>query len=172
VVPAFAISGEYRISIQVRDEIAESEVSGELKFRVKGHMPQPDDALTARGVVFLSGEDDALGTRSGLYHPGGTVWARMDVSGYKFGGGAAGEKNRFSIAFGMALENADGKQLFSQPASGAQTDASVYPQRYSTGTLTLNLDKNTPAGAYTLVVTIRDQVGGQTFEVRAPFRVE
>ncbi len=37
VVPPFAISGEYRISVRVRDEIADGEVSGELKFRVKGH---------------------------------------------------------------------------------------------------------------------------------------
>jgi hypothetical protein len=171
VVPPFAISGEYRISIRVRDELGGGEVSCELKFRVKGHALELGDVLTARNIVFLSGEDDALGTRSAVYHPGGMAWARMDVTGYKFGGDA-GEKNRFSISFGMALENADGKQLFSQPDAGTQTDASFYPQRYTTGTLTLNLDKNLPAGAYTLVVTIHDKIGDQNYEVRAPFRVE
>jgi hypothetical protein len=171
VVPPFAISGEYRISVRVRDEIADGEVSGELKFRVKGHAPDasmdPNGKLTAGNVVFLSGENDTLGTRSTVAHPGGAAWVRMDVSGYKFGPG-----NRFSIAFGMALENAEGKQLFSQSDAGSQTDESLYPQRYSIGTLTLNLDKNVPAGAYTLVVTIRDQVGDQSYEVRAPFEVQ
>ena len=174
VVPPFAISGEYRVSVWVRDEIAggdpSGEVSGELKFRVKGHALDPGDGLAARNVVFLSGENDAVGARSAVYHPGGTAWVRMDVSGYKFAG--VGDKNRFSISFGMALENAEGKQLFSQPDAGTQTDESFYPQRYSTGTLTLNLDKNVPAGSYTLVVTIRDKIGGQSYEVRAPFRVE
>ena len=65
VVPQFAISGEYRIAVQIRDEIAETEVAGELKFRVKGHAPGPgmssDGKLTAASVVFLSGENDALG---------------------------------------------------------------------------------------------------------------
>jgi hypothetical protein len=169
VVPAFAISGEYRISVQVRDEIAGSEVSGQLKFRVKGPDPgmDPGGKLTARNVVFLSAEDEAIGTRSGLYHPGSMAWIRMDVSGYKFG-----DKNRFSISFGMALENAEGVRLFSQADAGTQTDESFYPQRYSTGTLTFNLGKDISPGVYTLVVTIRDTIGDQSYEVRAPFRVE
>ncbi len=171
VVPPFAISGEYRISVRVRDEIAEGEVSGELKFRVKGYAPDasmdPGGKLTARNVVFLSGEGDTLGTRSAVYRPGGAAWVRMDVSGYKLG-----QNNRFSISFGMALENAEGKQLFSQSEAGSETHESFYPQRYSTGTLTLNLDKNIPPGAYTLVVTIRDQIGDQSYEVRAAFQVQ
>jgi len=171
VVPPFAISGEYRISVQVRDEIEGAEVSGELKFRVKGHPPDasigPDGTLTARNVVFLSSQDDALGTRSAVYHPGGTGWVRLDVGGYKFG-----EKNRFSISFGMALEAADGKQLFSIPDAGSVSDESFYPQRYSIGTLTLNLDKDVSPGTYTLVVTIGDKIGDQSIEVRAPFQVQ
>ena len=175
VVPSFAISGEYRVSVHVVDEVASGEgsgeVSGELKFRVKGQALDQTSMLTARNVVFLNGEDDALGTRAGIYHPGGIARVRMDVSGYKFGDGVR-EKNRFSISFGMALENAQGEQLFSQPDAGNQTDESFYPQRYSTGILTLNLDKNLPADSYTLVVTVNDKIGGQSYEVRAPFRVE
>lgn len=171
VVPPFAISGEYRIAVRLRDEIAGSDAAAELKFHVKGHAPDASmdlgGKLTASNVVFLSGENDALGTRSTVTHPGGTVLARVDVSGYKFG-----EKNRFSISFGMALENAAGKQLFSQPDAGSQSDESFYPQRYSTGTLTLNLGKDVPAGDYTLVVTVRDGIGDQTLEVRAPFAVQ
>lgn len=171
VVPAFAISGEYKISVRVHDEIADGEVSGELKFRVKGHARdasmEPGGKLTAANVVFLSGENDTLGTRSTVVHPGGTVWVRMDVSGYKFG-----PNNRFSIGFGMAVENADGKQLFSQADAGSESDESFYPQRYSVGTLTLNLDKNVPPGAYTLVMSVHDQTGDQSYEVRAPFEVQ
>jgi hypothetical protein len=62
--------------------------------------------------------------------------------------------------------------LFSQSDAGSETQESFYPQRYSIGTLPFNLDKNTPAGAYTLVVTIRDKIGDRNYEVRAPFRVE
>jgi hypothetical protein len=170
-VPQYAISGEYRITVRAQDEIAGGGITGELKFLVKGHAPdagmEAGGKLTAHEVMFLSSEDDALGTRSGLYHPGGTVWARMDVSGYKFG-----EKNRFSISYGMALEDADGKELFSQPDTGTDTQESYYPQRYAIDTLSLNLDKNLAAGAYTLVVTVHDTIGDRAAEVRAPFRVQ
>jgi hypothetical protein len=91
----------------------------------------------------------------------------MDVSGYKFA-----EKNRFSLVYGLALVNAEGRQLFAQARAGAESNEGFYPQRYSTGTLTLQLDKDVPSGAYTLVVTIQDQIGNQTYEVRAPFQVQ
>jgi hypothetical protein len=167
VIPPSAIAGEYRIAVRVRDEVAGSEVSGQLKFRVKGHALDTGAALNARNVVFLKAENDALGTRSTVVHPGGSTWVRMDVSGYKLG-----EKNRFSLAYGMALENAEGKQLFSLPDAGMETNESFYPQRYSTGTVTLNLDKNVPVGAYTLILTIQDRIGNQSYEVRAPFQVQ
>jgi hypothetical protein len=34
------------------------------------------------------------------------------------------------------------------------------------------LDPNVPAATYTLVVTVRDKIGGQTAEQRETFRVE
>jgi hypothetical protein len=167
VVPAFALTGEYRVSVRVHDEVADSDLAGELKFRVKGHAVTPSKILAISNFMFLVSEDDAFGMRQPLYHPGGMAWARMDVTGYRFG-----ENNRFSIAFGMALESPDGKQLFSQPDAGAESDSSFYPQSYAPGILTLNLDKSTPPGTYTLVVTVRDQVADQSLEWRQPFRVE
>ena len=49
---------------------------------------------------------------------------------------------------------------------------SFYPQRYVPGALSLSLDKNVPAATYTLVVTVHDKVGDQTWEERQRFRVE
>ncbi len=167
VVPAFALSGEYRVSVRVHDEVAGSELAGELKFRVKGHAVTPSRILAISNFMFLTSEDDAFGMRRPVYHPGAMAWARMDVTGYRFG-----ENNRFSIAFGMALESPDGTQLFSQPDAGAESDSSFYPQSYAPGILTLNLDKSIPPGTYTLVVTVRDQIADQSLESRQPFRVE
>ena len=166
-VPAFAPPGDYKIMIHARDEIGASDLTGELKFRVKGHAVEPSDKLAVRNFLFLSGEDDAFGMRQPLYKTGAQVWARMDVTGYKFA-----EKNHFSIAFGMALEDPDGHQLFSQPDAGMQSEESFYPQRYAPGVFRVDLDKTAPPGTYTLVVTVRDTISGETVEAREPFKVE
>ncbi len=167
VVPGFAQPGEYRISVRVHDEVAGSDVAGELKFHVKGHAVQPSAVLAVRNFMFLTGEDDTFGMRQPLYHPGGMAWARMDVTGYKFA-----ENNRFSVAFGMELDGPDGKPLFTQPDAGGESNQSFYPQSYATGGFTLNLDKDVAPGMYTLVLTVRDKIGEQTVELREPFRVE
>jgi hypothetical protein len=167
IVPGFALSGEYRITVRVHDEVADSEVAGELKFRVKGHAVEPSGALAVRNFAFLTSEDDPLGMRQPIYHPGGMGWARMDVTGYKFG-----ENNRFSVVFGMALEDSQGKPLFTQPEAGGAASESFYPQRYAPGTLTLNLDQDVTPGTYTLLITVRDEIGNQRVELRQPFRVQ
>jgi hypothetical protein len=167
VVPPFALSGEYRISVRVHDEIANTEVSAELPFHVHGHPLEPSVRLAVRNFAFLVKEDDALGMRQPVYRPGDMAWARMDVTGYKFG-----ERNRYSIAFGMRLEDSEGKALFSLPEAGGETHESFYPQSYSPATLNLSLGKDTPAGTYTLVVTVNDAIGNQNLEVRESFRVQ
>jgi hypothetical protein len=167
IVPGFALSGEYRITVRVHDEVAGSEVAGELKFRVRGHAVEPSGVLAVRNFGFLASEDDTSGMRQPIYHPGGMGWARMDVTGYKFA-----ENNRFSVVFGMALEDSEGKPLFTQPEAGGASNESFYPQRYVPGTLTLNLDKDVAPGMYTLLITVRDEVGNQSMELREPFRVQ
>jgi len=167
IVPGFALSGEYRITVRVHDEVAGSEVAGELKFRVKGRAVEPSGVLAVRNFGFLASEDDTSGMRQPIYHAGGMGWARMDVTGYKFT-----ENNRFSVVFGMALEDSEGKPLFTQPEAGGASNESFYAQRYVPGTLTLNLDKDVAPGMYTLLITVRDEIGNQRVELREPFRVQ
>jgi hypothetical protein len=167
VVPPFAGSGEYRVSIQAKDELDGTETHADLIFRVRGHPVDPSDTPTARNFRFLRSPDDTIGTRTGLYHPGDAVFASFDVTGYKFG-----EGNKFDVKVGMAVENADGHELFSQPEADEQSNQSFYPQRYMPIELNLNLDKTIRPGAYTLVVTIRDMAGNQSGELRQPFTVQ
>jgi hypothetical protein len=66
----------------------------------------------------------------------------------------------------------DGEQVFAQPDAASDTKESFYPQRYVPGALSLALNPGRSGGAYTLVVTMRDEVGHQTAESRGRFRVE
>ena len=49
---------------------------------------------------------------------------------------------------------------------------SFYPKRYVSAQMGLNLLPGTPAGNYTVVVTVKDAVGNQSAESRHPFVVE
>jgi hypothetical protein len=166
-VPSFVLPGKYRVSVEAQDEIGGNETHADLAFRVRGHELQPSETLVARNFRFLRSETDAIGTRSGLYHPGDTLWARFDITGYKFG-----ENHRFSVECAMAVETADGTQLFSQPDAASQSGESFYPQPYVPIELNLSLDKTVRPASYTLVITLRDSIGNQTAEVRESFLLQ
>jgi hypothetical protein len=167
LVPAFAPTGVYRISVKVKDEFSRAEVTAELPFHVKGHDVAPSETLVAHNVQFLRSELDQAPMRTVVYHPGETLWARFDISGYKFG-----PNNLFEVNYGLAILNGEGVQLFAQPEAASESNHSFYPQRYVSGMLSLNLDPNVSKGSYTLVITVRDKLGGQSYESRQPFQVE
>lgn len=166
-VPPFAPSGAYRIQVSAKDELAGTELGAALPFKVRGHDVEPSATLVARNFRFMRSEQDAAELVDPVFHPGQMLWARFDVTGYKFG-----PNNRFSVVYGLAVETAGGKQVFSRPETGTETGEGFYPQRYIPGVVSLSLDPNVAAATYTLVITVQDQIGGQSWEQRAPFRVE
>ena len=166
-VPGFVATGIYHIPVTVKDEVAGSEITKDLPFHVRGHDVQASQTLIGRNFQFLKAEDDRAPMRNALYHPGDMLWARFDITGYKFG-----DRNHFSVSYGLAVQNASGEQLFAQPDAASEEKDSFYPQRYVPGVLSLSLNSNVAKAQYFLVVTIRDKVGNQTFEIKQPFTVE
>ena len=165
-LPPFARGGTYRIEVKVRDEIANTQVDGELNVTVRGHEVEPSAALAVRNLHFLRAETDATPLDPALYHPGETLWARFDINGYKYEA-----KNRYSVEYGLAILKESGERVFEQPSAADDSHESFYPQPYVPGAISLNLDPMVPEGAYTLVITVRDKVGEQSAEARAPFRI-
>jgi len=171
LIPPFAPAGVYRISVKVKDDISGSEAAGTLNLRVRGANILPSETLAARNFRFLHSEDDAIPLQPPVYRPGETMWAKFDIVGYRFS-----EGNHLSVDYGLAIDSGapadNGKELFAQPSAAGHQSESFYPQRYVPGALSLNLDKNVAPGSYTLVVTIRDQIGSQVVELREGFKVE
>ena len=145
VIPTAAPTNTYKIAVQIKDEFGSQQASGELKFRVHGHDVEPSDTLVARSFQFLHGENDRAGMRHPVYHPGETLFARFDLTGFKFG-----DNNRFEVSYGLAVLNAEGVQMFSQPEAASENGQSFYPQRYVGGMLSLSLDPNLATGSYIL----------------------
>jgi hypothetical protein len=168
LLPSFVPGGTYRIPVTVKDELAGSEIAGGLEFSVRAESIEPAASFAIRNFRFLRNETDAEALRQPVvYKPGTTLWARFDMAGYKF------EANhKFSVDYGLAVLNADGKELFAQPEAAAESKESFYPQLRVPGALSLKLDPNVPPATYTLVVTVHDKIGGQVAEQRETFRVE
>jgi len=165
--PAFAPTGIYHVSVKVNDEVAAGEASAELSFHIQGHNFEPSETLITRNFHFFRGESDQEYMTGAIYHPGEMLWARFDIIGFKMA-----DNNRYSVDYGLAILNGSGDQLFAQPGAAAETHESFYPQRYVPGVLSLNLDANVAKGDYTLVVTVQDKIGNQSFELRQPFQVQ
>jgi hypothetical protein len=168
LLPSFIPGGNYHLPVTVKDELAGSEISGDLEFHVRAESIEPSSSFVIRNFRFLRNETDTAALQPPVvYRPGSTLWARFEMAGYKFEAG-----NKFSVDYGLAILNADGKELFAQPEAAADSKESFYPQLRVPGALSLNLDPNVPRATYTLVVTVHDKIGGQTAEQRETFRVE
>lgn len=168
LLPSFIPGGSYHIPVTVKDEIAGSEISGDLEFHVRAETIEPSASFVIRNFRFLRNEDDTAGLRPPVvYKQGSTLWARFEMAGYKFEA-----NNKFSVEYGLAILGADGKELFAQPAAAAESKESFYPQLRVSGALSLHLENNVPLASYTLVLTVHDKIGGDAVELRESFRVE
>ncbi len=166
-IPPFAPSGAYKITVQVEDEIGKTSAVKDAAFEVRGHDVAPSDSLAIRNFGFYREENDTGPLAKAVYRPGDAVWARFDITGYKFG-----EKNHIDVSYGVAVLNAEGKVLWSQPEAAVERAESFYPRRYVPGAMSINLQSNIRAGEYAIAVTARDAVGNQSAEIRQTFRVE
>jgi hypothetical protein len=166
-VPPFADSGEYQVTVKVKDEFDAATTESRARFFVKGRDVAPSETLIVRNFHFLRGEDDEKPLQLAAYRPGDSVWARFDMTGYKLG-----ERNVLDIEYGLTVLAADGSVAYSEPRAATAKDQSFYPQRYQPGVLNLNLAKDQPRGDYTIVLAVRDNLGQQSYETRQKFSVE
>ena len=167
VIPPLADSGEYQVLVSVRDERSRTDVEARATFHVHGREVAPSDTLVVRDFRFLRSEDDTKPLQVAAYRPGDSLWARFIMTGYKQGDG-----NQFDIEYGLSVLSADGAVAYTEPHAAAQKDQPFYPQRYQPGVLNLNFPKDQKLGEYTIVLTVRDNLGGQSFETRQRFSVE
>lgn len=167
LIPPLAPPGDYRIVIVVQDLLASQETKAEVHYPVRGREVAPSDTLVARNVRFLRGEDDLQPLQPPAYQPGNPVWVRFDIVGYKLG-----EKNSMNISYGVSVLNPSGKAVYSEPQAAIEQSQSFYPKRYLPGTFSLNLSKDVRPGTYTIVLTLRDELGNQTVESKHEFTVQ
>lgn len=167
LLPPLAGSGNYKILVSVKDDLSGSAATEALKFEVRGRDVPPSDTLIVRNFHFYRGENDRDPLPVAAYKPGDTLWARFDITGYKFGPG-----NSIDVDYGISVLAPDGRVLFKQEKSEEEKSSSFYPKAYVPCTMNLSLQSTIRPGQYTIVVTPRDHIGNQTYEAKANFTIE
>ncbi|HUJ50515.1 MAG TPA: hypothetical protein VLW25_09960 [Bryobacteraceae bacterium] len=167
VIPPLAETGEYHVTVTVKDGLAGSSAETRATFLVQGRDVAPSDTLTVRNFRFYRGENDDKALDVPAYRPGDSLWGRFDMTGYKIG-----DKNLFDIGYGLVVLRVDGSVAYSQPEAANSKEAPFYPQRYQPGELSLNMPKDIAKGEYTIVLTVHDNLGQQTCEAREKFSIE
>ena len=165
-LPPLAGSGTYKVNIAVRDENAKTSATKSIGFAVAGHEVEPSGTLVVRNFRFFRAEDDVQALPKPVYRPGDPVWARFDITGYKFGKG-----NAVDVTYGIAVLAGE-KVLWSQNDAAMERSDSFYPKRYVPGAMSINLQSNIRPGEYSIAVRVTDAVGGQSFEGKYNFSVE
>jgi hypothetical protein len=166
-IPPLVGTGTYKLVIKAEDLLAKTTAELTVPFQVRGRAVEPSDTLAARNFQFFRGEDDTQPLQKAAYRPGDGVWARFDITGFKYG-----EKNHIEVSYVTSVLSASGKVLWTQPEPAVEQSESFYPKRYVGASMGITLLPTTRPGEYTIAVTVKDVVGGQTAETRQTFTVE
>jgi hypothetical protein len=169
LIPPLAGSGAYKIAIRIKDDVNGQTAEQELPFLVRGRDVPPSDNLVVRNFHFYRGEDDPNPLAAALYRPGDTLWARFDITGYRFGDG-----NAIHVDYRIAVLGPGGKVIYTQPEGEIAVEKSIsfYPKPYVPGAMNLSLQRTIRPGQYAIAVTARDLLGNQSVEITEKFSIE
>jgi hypothetical protein len=166
-IPPLVGSGTYKIVVKVEDVVGKTSAELSVPFQVRARDVPLSETLVVRNFRFFRGEDDTQELPKAVYKPGDGVWARFDITGFKYGA-----KNKVEVSYVTSVIAPSGKVLWTQPEPAAEQSESFYPKPYVPAAMGISLQSNIRPGDYTIAVTVKDAVGGQTFEGKYTFTVE
>jgi hypothetical protein len=166
VTPYSALCQRCRIRIDVKDRLSGQMATAEAPFSIRGKAVEPSETLTVRNFRFLRSETDEAPLAVPAYRPGDQLWARFEMTGYRFG-----EGNSIHVEYGISVYRPSGKLLYEEPKAAETEERSFYAKRFIPGVLNLRL-QGLPAGDYPILLVVKDLAGNQKFEGKYTFRVE
>jgi len=166
IIPPLVPSGAYKIQVTAEDLIAKTKAVLSVPFNVRGHEVAPSETLTVRNFRF-SREEDAQELDTPVFHSGDTLWAKFDITGFKYGTG-----NKVDISYSISILDGTGKVLWTQPEPSTEQTESFYPKPYLPAVFSIMIQKNTRPGDYAIMARVTDASGKQNHEAKAAFQVE
>ena len=161
-IPPTAPGGEYGIRILLSDRIAQKDVERKVNFRVAGPRLAPQNRLVVRQLEYANSERGPW-SRERYFAPSETIWVRYQVAGF----GLSPEK-QLSVEEDWSVLDEEGKIITTKPVAMVEDQQSFYPPHFLTAEFSLNLQAPKP-GKYTLRITVRDKIRGQSAEFDSDF---
>ena len=167
VIPPLIGSGTYKIVVHAEDLVGHAQAELSVPFEVSGRNVAPSDSLTVRNFGFYRSEDELQALEKPAYRPGDAVWAKFDITGFRYG-----PHNKIDVGYVISILDGGGKVLWTQPEPTTVETESFYPKLYVPASMSITVQKNTKPGPYTISASIKDEIGGQSYEARQTFTVE
>lgn len=166
-LPPLAPPGKYTIQVKVEDIVGKTQAQLDFPFHVRGHSVGPSDTLVVRNFGFFRDEDGTRPADKAAYHAGDGVWAKFDITGFKYG-----PNNKLDVSYVTSVISPSGKVIWTQPQPATEQTQSFYPKRYVPASMGINLTPTIRPGEYTIAVTVKDGIGGQSYESKYTFTVQ
>ncbi len=167
LLPSFVAAGTFSIHVSVKDLIAKTETARDFPFQIGGIAVGDGSVLHVESFEFLRNQDDAAALDVPAYAPGDTVWARFEMVGFQYE-----DRSRYKLSYGLKILRPDGKPFLDAPNAAQISADSFYPAPYVPGDLQITTPKNAARGTYLLTLTVRDEAGGQSFDLKRTFTIE
>lgn len=167
LLPSFVAAGEFRVHLTVKDVIGNTSTERDLPFRIGGVAVIPTRALAVQDFEFLRKEEDTQALEVPAYSPGDTVYARFNMTGFRLLAG-----NEYRLSYGLTVTRPDGKAYLNAPGAAELSNHSFYPVAFVPGAISISTTRGAARGQYVLMLTVRDAVGSQSYQVKRAFTIE
>jgi len=167
LLPSFIAAGEFHMHITAKDLLGNSECSKDIPFRIGGVQVRHSAAISVENFRFLREEGAREALEVAAYSPGDTVFTDFEMVGFNLGPG-----NTYHVAYGVVVLAPDGKPFLDTPNAAQLKHSSFYPAQYLPGTLDITTTPTSSRGQYTIILTVRDVIGGKSAVTRRTFSLE
>ncbi len=167
LLPSFVAAGEFRVHLTVRDMIGNTSAERDLPFHIGGIVVAPTTILGVQDFQFLRKEDDSEPLEVPAYRPGDTVYARFNIIGFHLGTG-----NEYRLSYGLTVSRPDGKPYLNEQSAAKLSERSFYAVPFVPGEVSVTTSRDTPLGQYVLLLTVRDEAGSQSYQLKRAFTIE
>jgi hypothetical protein len=167
LLPSFVAAGQFNIHVAVKDLVGKTETVRDVPFQIGGVHVGDAASIQAERLEFFRHQDDPGALDLPAYTPGDTIWARFQMIGFKYEAA-----NKYRLSYGLKVLRPDGKVFLDAPEAAQISSDSFYPAPYVPGDLQITTPKDSPRGTYQLMLTVRDLVANQSFNLKRTFTIE
>lgn len=166
-LPPVLLPGVYRISVAVRDQLAQANVAVDIPFTVDAIPVKPTATLGIVNLNFYLTDEAEKPMEVAAFRAGEDIHTRFQIAGFRHD-----ESKKMDVSYGFKVISESGEEVYHQDEAAREQNADFYPKPYVPGLLVFTLSADTPLGNYTLVISATDAVGNQQVEAQRGFRIE